>query len=70
MQHHHFLLTFGGQQYFAPGADSAKRVLDVGTGTGAWAIDFGRPLTLEISFCRSITLLTLLEADEHPDAEV
>jgi SAM-dependent methyltransferase len=40
VQHHHFLLTFDGQQYFAPGADSAKRVLDAGTGTGAWAIDF------------------------------
>ncbi|KAM5349786.1 hypothetical protein ACJ41O_006291 [Fusarium nematophilum] len=40
LQNHHLLLTFGGQRHFAPCADTAKRVLDVGTGTGAWAIDF------------------------------
>lgn len=41
LQNHHLLLTFGGKKYFAPNADTAKRVLDVGTGTGVWAIDFG-----------------------------
>ncbi|CAH0058293.1 unnamed protein product [Clonostachys solani] len=40
IQNHHFRVTFDGRQYFAPGADSAKRVLDVGTGTGIWAIEF------------------------------
>ncbi|KAH7171236.1 S-adenosyl-L-methionine-dependent methyltransferase [Dactylonectria macrodidyma] len=40
LQNHHLLLTFGGKKYFAPGAETAKRVLDVGTGTGVWAIDF------------------------------
>ncbi|KAH8901132.1 TAM domain methyltransferase [Thozetella sp. PMI_491] len=39
-QHHHFRLTFFGRQYFSPGSETAKRVLDVGTGTGIWAIDF------------------------------
>ncbi|ODH49102.1 hypothetical protein GX48_04720 [Paracoccidioides brasiliensis] len=33
MQHHHFFITFGGKIHFAPGADRAHRVLDVGTGT-------------------------------------
>lgn len=28
--------------HFAPGADHAQRVLDVGTGTGIWAIDYGK----------------------------
>jgi ubiquinone/menaquinone biosynthesis C-methylase UbiE len=45
IQNHHFRITFDGRQYFAPGADSAKRVLDVGTGTGIWAIEFGIFLT-------------------------
>jgi SAM-dependent methyltransferase len=40
IQNHHFLLTFDGRQHFAPGANTAKRVLDVGTGTGIWAIEF------------------------------
>jgi methylase of polypeptide subunit release factors len=34
-------LTFGGKRYFSPNADTAKRVLDVGTGTGIWAVEFG-----------------------------
>ena len=41
MQNAHFLATFDGRAYFAPGADTAQRVLDVGTGTGIWAIQFG-----------------------------
>ncbi len=42
LQDHHFRVTFKGKSYFAPGADKAKRVLDLGTGTGIWAIDFGK----------------------------
>ncbi|PGH00526.1 hypothetical protein GX51_05741 [Blastomyces parvus] len=42
MQHHQFLVTFDGKLHFAPGADNARRVLDAGTGTGIWAIDYGK----------------------------
>jgi SAM-dependent methyltransferase len=42
--HHIFLLILGGKLYAAPiSSDSGfevKRVLDIGTGTGIWAIDF------------------------------
>jgi hypothetical protein len=41
IQNHQFSITFDGRSCFSPGANSARRVLDVGTGTGVWAIDFG-----------------------------
>ncbi|KEY70332.1 hypothetical protein S7711_11082 [Stachybotrys chartarum IBT 7711] len=42
IQNYHFLLTFESRRCFAPGAETARRVLDVGTGTGTWAIEFGK----------------------------
>ena len=39
LYHHMFLLLLGGDLYTAP-LDKPQRVLDVGTGTGIWAIDF------------------------------
>ncbi|KAK1473699.1 hypothetical protein CABS01_04361 [Colletotrichum abscissum] len=45
LQHNVFLLTFDNRLGLAPpcqkGAEVPGRVLDVGTGTGIWAIDFG-----------------------------
>ncbi|WYZ45021.1 hypothetical protein EsH8_VIII_000337 [Colletotrichum jinshuiense] len=40
LQHHIWLLTFDGALACSPGRHTAKRVLDMGTGTGIWAIDF------------------------------
>ena len=37
--HHMFLLLLGGKLYTAP-LENPQKVLDVGTGTGIWAIDF------------------------------
>ncbi|KAG9242317.1 S-adenosyl-L-methionine-dependent methyltransferase [Calycina marina] len=39
-QHELFKLTFDGEICLCPGAATAQRVLDVGTGTGIWAIEF------------------------------
>jgi SAM-dependent methyltransferase len=38
--HHVFLLLFDGQLFLAPIDPDPHAVLDVGTGTGLWAIDF------------------------------
>ena len=42
MQHNLFQLTLDNKLQLCPHVESAKRVLDAGTGTGVWAIDFGR----------------------------
>lgn len=38
--HHIFLLVLGGKLYDAPIHPPPTKVLDIGTGTGIWAIDF------------------------------
>ena len=43
LQHHLFLLTFEDRLYLSPagsGSHKLQKVLDVGTGTGLWALDF------------------------------
>jgi len=40
LQHQMFLRTFGGQLFLAPVQQEIHEVLDLGTGTGIWAIDF------------------------------
>ena len=41
MVHHMFKLMMDGRLYLAPIEEGSLRVLDIGTGTGAWAIDMG-----------------------------
>ncbi|EPE08876.1 umta methyltransferase family protein [Ophiostoma piceae UAMH 11346] len=38
--HHIYRLLIGGELHLAPIGDSPQRVLDLGTGTGIWAMDF------------------------------
>lgn len=40
MGHHIYRLMLGGELYLAPIPKSPARVLDLGTGTGIWAMDF------------------------------
>lgn len=38
--HHIYSLLLGGELYRAPIGKNIQRVLDLGTGTGIWAMDF------------------------------
>ncbi|GAM39040.1 hypothetical protein TCE0_034f10260 [Talaromyces pinophilus] len=51
MQHHIYLLLFGGELYRAPLPPKINKALDIGCGTGLWAIDFAdtRPDTQVIA---------------------
>jgi ubiquinone/menaquinone biosynthesis C-methylase UbiE len=49
LQHHLFLLTLHGQLHLAPIKPDPHNVLDIGTGTGIWAIDFGESRDSELS---------------------
>lgn len=40
INHHVLTLCLGGKLYLAPLSKDIKKVLDIGTGTGIWAIDF------------------------------
>ncbi|RMJ18477.1 hypothetical protein CDV36_001850 [Fusarium kuroshium] len=40
LQDNLYLITLDGKGALNPGAESAKRVLDMGTGTGLWALEF------------------------------
>jgi hypothetical protein len=61
-------MTFGGK-LFTSRIDKNKvhRVLDVGTGTGIWAIDYGTYCKPDSNFLETNDTGT---ADEHPEAEV
>lgn len=39
LYHHIFNVLLGGKLYVAPLGANIKRILDIGTGTGSWAID-------------------------------
>jgi ubiquinone/menaquinone biosynthesis C-methylase UbiE len=38
--HHIYSLLLGGKLHKAPISSNPQRVLDIGTGTGIWAMDF------------------------------
>ena len=60
-------MTFEGKLFNAPlDPKKTSRILDVGTGTGIWAIDYG--MLPKLNFEEHS--LTYIAADEHPESEV
>ena len=52
LQHNLWLLTLQGELGLSPKIkEPAKRVMDVGTGTGIWAIEYGEPDNLKVYLC-------------------
>lgn len=67
-------VTLGGKLNLAPIPKDAKRILDIGTGTGIWAIEMGklyvlRPRVCPVQNSPSLTNCKTL-GDKFPDAEV
>jgi len=44
LQHHMLLIMLNGKLLLAPISPHVQDVLDIGTGTGIWAIEFGKSL--------------------------
>lgn len=68
LQNHMFLMTFDSRLTLAPIPDKINRALDIGTGTGIWAIDFGKRI-LSFAFVWD-HIANDVVADDHPEAEV
>jgi len=45
LQNHIWFLTLEGRLHLVPLPDSPQKVLDIGTGSGNWAIEFGMLLS-------------------------
>jgi hypothetical protein len=52
-------LRMGGELHFAPIGENPQRILDLGTGTGIWAIDMGDKVRFYPSLCLLIPATTL-----------
>ena len=48
MVHHIYRLLLGGRLFLAPVSDNVQRVLDLGTGTGIWAMDFAEQVSIPL----------------------
>jgi ubiquinone/menaquinone biosynthesis C-methylase UbiE len=69
LQHHLYKLMLDERLYLAPIKKNPQNVLDIGTGTGLWAIEFGSSMRQEYRSIR-YRMLRYHAADENPSAVV
>ena len=71
LTHQLFRLLQDDKLYLAPLTNPAPRVLDIGTGTGIWAIELGKscPVLAEVWWHENEQRLKYL-GDELPQAEI
>lgn len=55
MVHHIYRLLLGGKLCLAPISDNVQRVLDLGTGTGIWAMDFAEQVPTHLCWLQPHT---------------
>jgi hypothetical protein len=68
--HHCPILRTDGKLHLAPIDPHPQRILDLGTGTGIWAIEMGKYAT-SFNFSFGYTLLSTWHiGDKYPSAEV
>lgn len=51
LQHHLMTLTLQGKSCLCPKSEGARSVLELGTGTGIWAMEYGKPRKPSPLFC-------------------
>ena len=66
--HHCLILRTSGNHFFAPIDPHPQRILDLGTGTGIWAMEMGKYITVY----STVQVLTdeMIPGDKYPSAEV
>ena len=67
LQNHLCQLSLNGRYHLAPTGENLDQVLDLGTGTGIWAIEFGMQACLALTF---VLLADSAQATQHPNANV
>jgi ubiquinone/menaquinone biosynthesis C-methylase UbiE len=65
MMHEMILTLLKGELFLAPIGPAPQRVIDIGTGTGIWAIEFGKSFE-----SAAISYLTHTAGESFPSAEV
>ena len=61
LQHHLFVMSLHGELHLAPLKEGMHDVLDVGTGTGIWAIEFGTAFNYSYPILRLLSSVASFE---------
>lgn len=66
---HEMVLTMMNRELFLAPIKNPQRVIDLGTGTGIWAMDFGMLSVILYRISYSMLTTCVIPADRFPSAE-